>query len=69
MWEREQFSIMFPAAPYFFSSVIMAVVAMLGAAGQRGQELLGVSAGSHYAAISSLVDEGLENASRQADSA
>jgi hypothetical protein len=68
MWEREEFSVMFPAAPYFYSPVFMAVVAMLGAAGQLEQELLGVSAGSGMAALSSQVDEGLESAGRQADS-
>jgi hypothetical protein len=46
----------------------MAVMAMLGAAGQREQELLGVSAGSHRAALSSQMDEGLESGGRQADS-
>ena len=68
MWEREEFSVMFPAAPYFHSPVIMAVVAMLGAAGQREQELLGVSSGSHMAAMSRQMDEGLESAGRQDDS-
>jgi hypothetical protein len=64
MWEREEFSVMFPAAPYFFSPIFMAVVAMLGAAGQREQELLGVSAGSHWAAYG----EALESGGRQEDS-
>ena len=68
MWEREEFSVMFPAAPYCFSPMFMAVAAMLGVAGQREQELLGVSAGSHYAAWSSQADEALESGGRQADS-
>jgi hypothetical protein len=59
---------MFPAAPYYFSPVFMTVAAMLGAAGQREQELLGVSAGSHNAAWSSQVDESMESGGRQADS-
>ena len=49
---------MFPAAPYCFSPVFVAVLAMLGAAGQREQELLGVSAGSHIAALSSQCRRG-----------
>jgi hypothetical protein len=68
MWERKEFSVMFPAAPYYFSPVHMAVVAMLGVAGQREQELLGVSSGSHYAALSSRMDESLESGGRQDDS-
>jgi hypothetical protein len=68
MWEREEFSAMFPAAPYCYSPVFMAVVAMLGVVGQREQELLGVSAGSHYAAWSSQADEALESGGRHADS-
>jgi hypothetical protein len=68
MWEREEFSVMFPAAPYCYAPVIMAVTAMLGTAGQREQELLGVSSGSHFAVMSSQLDEGLESAGRQDDS-
>ena len=68
MWEREEFSVMFPAAPYYFSPVVIAVVAMLGAAGQREQELLGVSSGSNIAAWSSQIDEALESGGRRADS-
>jgi hypothetical protein len=68
MWEREEFSVMFPAAPYFYSPVFMALQAMLGAAGQREEELLGVSSGSHMAAWSSRMDEGMESGGRQADS-
>jgi hypothetical protein len=59
---------MFPAAPYFFSPMFMAVNAMLGAAGQREQELLGVSSGSHMAALLSQVDEAVESGGRQDDS-
>jgi hypothetical protein len=66
MWEREEFSTMFPAAPYFFLPVINAVVALLVAAGQREQKLLGVSAGSQMAARFSK--EGWEEAGRQDDS-
>jgi hypothetical protein len=46
----------------------MAVVAMLGATGQREQELLGVSSGSHLAAYSSQMGEALESGGRQDDS-
>jgi hypothetical protein len=47
MWEGEEFSTMFPAAPYFFSPVAVALQAMIGVTWQREQELLGVSSGSH----------------------
>ena len=46
----------------------MVVIAMLGAAGQREQELLGVSSGSNFAAFSSQLDEDMESANRQDDS-
>ena len=68
MWERDEFSVMFPAALYCYSPMLMAVAAMMGAAGQREQELLGVSSGSHVAAWSSQADEALESGGRQADS-
>jgi hypothetical protein len=64
MWQREEFSAMFPAAPYCCSPVFMAVVAMLGAAGQREQELLGVSSGSHIATLSSQADEAMQSHGR-----
>jgi hypothetical protein len=45
MWEWEEFLVMFPRAPHFFSPVFMAVVAMLGAAGQREQRRSSGAAG------------------------
>ena len=49
MWEREEFSMMFPAAPYFYAPLFATVMAMMATAGQEEQKLLGMSAGSYMA--------------------
>jgi hypothetical protein len=64
MWERGEFSIMFPAAPNFNSVLVIGLVAMSGAAGQLEEKLQGVSAGSDSAAWSSRIEQGI----RQDDS-
>jgi hypothetical protein len=52
-WERGEFSIMFPAAPDFFSVLHFVWIVMMGVAGQLEQKLQGVSAGSN---IQSMFD-------------
>ena len=47
IWEREELSIMLPAAPYFGWVIYVVLASMHGAVGQEEQKLLGVSAGSY----------------------
>jgi hypothetical protein len=68
MWEREEFSIMFPKHPLYSNCLGMAVMTMIGTAGQEEQKLLGVSAGSDIRAWLSRDVKDSEQSGRQDDS-
>ena len=58
---------MFPAAPYFFSPMVVGVAAVVGIAGQTQTQLLGMSAGSMFSQqLPELTN--LEQGGRQDDS-